>query len=305
MILYHYRGLDKEKVPKVVTHVIVDDSVTTIKVKALYKCRHLVSIVMGDNVQTIEKQAFNGCRSLKCVRLSKVLRHIGLYAFYNCKSLEILIIPSTIERIGSYAFWNCSSLRLLALPDGIDPVHISKEIINRTAIYDIAVDAAGVHYEEDYDGDATGESNHRVNNWLIHYMDDSPLHRICCSVDVSMRQINDYLKENGNASIRQFDAIHEMTPMHMLAMNPHAAGNIVVGSMLNCTLDLAFLRDREGKSPLDYTMHYNLSGLVVMIEALCLHQQQSTTTMNAAVKDARCIDQERGTSRKRIRSIAP
>eukprot|EP00554_Chaetoceros_debilis_P007249 CAMPEP_0194075924 /NCGR_PEP_ID=MMETSP0149-20130528/2818_1 /TAXON_ID=122233 /ORGANISM="Chaetoceros debilis, Strain MM31A-1" /LENGTH=50 /DNA_ID=CAMNT_0038756527 /DNA_START=63 /DNA_END=211 /DNA_ORIENTATION=+ len=50
MRLHIYHGLDDEIVPKDVTHVIVDSSVTVIKEKAFWGCKHLVSLIMGDNV---------------------------------------------------------------------------------------------------------------------------------------------------------------------------------------------------------------------------------------------------------------
>ncbi len=73
MRLYIFRDLDEEKVPKDVTHVIVDDNVTTIKKKAFDMCYHLASIIVGDNVKRIEDFAFRFCLSLRFVRLSKTL----------------------------------------------------------------------------------------------------------------------------------------------------------------------------------------------------------------------------------------
>ena len=63
MKLYIYQGLDNEEVPKDVTHVIVDNSVTIIKREAFLECRRLVSVIMGDNVKRIEAGAFHYCRA--------------------------------------------------------------------------------------------------------------------------------------------------------------------------------------------------------------------------------------------------
>jgi len=64
MKLYIYRGLDNEEVPRDVTHVIVDRSVTVIKEKAFSKYEHLVSVIMGDNIKRIEGAAFWLCSAL-------------------------------------------------------------------------------------------------------------------------------------------------------------------------------------------------------------------------------------------------
>ena len=60
---YIYRGLDNEKVPKDVTHVIVDNSVTVIKKEAFFYCFHLVCVIMGDNVKRIEDDVFYHCHA--------------------------------------------------------------------------------------------------------------------------------------------------------------------------------------------------------------------------------------------------
>ena len=65
MKLYIYQGLENERVPRDVTHVIVDDSVTVVKEDAFSWCEHLVSVIMRDNTKRIEDYAFSyGCHAL-------------------------------------------------------------------------------------------------------------------------------------------------------------------------------------------------------------------------------------------------
>ena len=148
MRLYIYRGLKNEKVPKDVTHVIVDNSVTVIKRRAFSSCYHLVSLTMGDSVKRIEKEAFSRCIALRFIRLSKTLEYIGLYAFWDCDSLEALFLPSSSHRHSTRldrAFSQCRRLRLLILPNEIDLSNVGNGdvIINNTDINQIA-EAAGV-----------------------------------------------------------------------------------------------------------------------------------------------------------------
>ncbi len=77
MKLYIYRGLKNERVPKDITNVNVDSSVTTIEQSAFLECKILVSVIMGDNVKRIEMYAFWDCHALRRIRLSKTLEYNG------------------------------------------------------------------------------------------------------------------------------------------------------------------------------------------------------------------------------------
>ena len=135
--LHLYRGFSKEveKVPRDVTHVIVDDSVTIIKKDAFYWCKHLVSVIMGDNVKRIEDRAFYYCRALCFIRLSKTLEFIGERAFFRCQSLEALFLSLTVVSIKHQAFSGCRSLRLLVLPDDIDIYNSCKATGSSMCVY--------------------------------------------------------------------------------------------------------------------------------------------------------------------------
>ena len=152
MRLHIYHGLNGEIVPKDVTHVIVDSSVTVIKKQAFYDCIHLVSLIMGDNVKRIEGYAFYHCIALRFIRLSKTLEYIGWWAFYRCESLEALFLPSTVKSIKGGAFVHCLSLRLLILPNDIDLDNVGKWIIGETNILEIAKRAGIAYWQANDDG---------------------------------------------------------------------------------------------------------------------------------------------------------
>ena len=224
MKLYIYRGLENEKVPKDVTHVIVASSVTVIRKEAFFECKLLVSVIMGGNVQRIEAHAFYGCCALRFVRLSRTLEYIGRMAFHSCYSLEALFLPSTLKSIGYQAFYVCRSLRLLILPNDIDLDNVGEGIINETVIYQIAKNA-GVEYERasvvtNFGYRITEESIRRVNEWLIHHMDEAPFHKLCYNSSIATKHLNDCLNEHDTDSALVIDTFHGMTPLHMLSMNP-------------------------------------------------------------------------------------
>eukprot|EP01083_Nonionella_stella_P047355 126738_1 len=267
MKLYLYRGLYNESVPELVTHVIVDCSVTVIKKFAFGNCGRLVSVVMTDNVKRIEEWAFCGCDALRYVRLSKTLEHIGEGAFQRCESLEALFLPSTLKSIQDEAFADCDSFRLLILSHDIDLSNVGMDIISSTAIYQIA---EAHNYFGDPRTDPNGLINHRVNEWLFHHMDVAPFHKLCYDSYITTQLINDYLIAHGDDAALQIDPHHGMTPLHILAMNPHAPVHAIL-ALLKANINAASVRDREGKTPLYYALHYNPYALVRMISCLREH----------------------------------
>ena len=285
MRLHIYHGLDGEIVPKDVTHVIVDNSVTVIKKRAFFKCFQLVSLIMGDNVKRIEEYAFIYCRALRFIRLSKALKFIGAYAFYHCESLEALFLQSTVKSIGKWAFSVCRSMRLLILPHDMDLSHVDRNIINGTGIQQIA-EAAGVEYDhrggikvtnESNDGWAEGvtnESNRRVNEWLFHHMDEAPFHKLCSDSSVTTKQISDYLHEHGNDSALAIDPYHGMNPLHILSMNPHAPAD-AIAALFDSNIQTVFCADNQQKTPLEYARDCNVGGLIQIINGLCNHRNSS------------------------------
>jgi len=274
MRLHIYHGLDNENVPKDVTHVIVDNSVTVIKRKAFCECRHLVSLTMGDNVKSIEREAFYYCLAIRFIRLSKALEYIEAGAFYNCESSEVLFLPSTVKSIGRSAFRCCRSMRFLILPHDIDLGKVGNRIIYQTGIEQFAR-TAGVEYN--WNNDLTEESNRRVNEWLFHHMDDAPFHMLCYDSSVTTKQISDFLDEHGNDSALAIDTIHGMTPLHILSMNPHAPADTIL-TLLKTNINAANVGDNRGKTPLYYALYYNPCAFVRMYSYL--HEHNTNTIEN-------------------------
>jgi hypothetical protein len=300
MRLYIYRALDKEKVPWGVTHVMVHESVTTIKIRAFaesehlvsiiigdnvkrienhafFECDNLVSVIMGDNVKRIEYSAFADCFSLRFIRLSKTLEFIGMMAFSSCQSLEALVIPSTLKSIKALAFNECYSLRVMILPRNIDVNNFGEDIINETIIQQIAEQAsyAADEVEED-DEDDCSEIHCRTDDWifLISHMDEMPFHKLCYDSSVNTQKINDYINEHGNNSALQIEAIHGMSPLHMLSMNPYASVD-AISVLFNSNMEAVFRIDNQQKTALDYAREYNVGGMVAMILGLCNNRNSS------------------------------
>uniref|UniRef100_A0A7S3Q5T2 Leucine-rich repeat domain-containing protein n=1 Tax=Chaetoceros debilis TaxID=122233 RepID=A0A7S3Q5T2_9STRA len=269
MILYSYRGDHDERVPSNVSHVIIEESVTTIKEEAFYNCHSLVSVIMGDSVHTIEFAAFSHCRALQFIRLSKTLKVIGIDAFRDCRSLNALFLPSTVNVIQGWSFQYCRSLRFLILPDDFNLSHVGNMIIRGTPIHQFA-EAAGIGYEFDYP-EATDGISPRINEWLFRHMDESPFHKGCYDSSITTRKVNDYLNEHGKASAFAVDAIHGMTPLHILAMNPYASADTIAALHISNT-QAALSADNQGKTTLEYARDNNVGGMVEILMELCNHK---------------------------------
>ena len=83
------------KVPKDVTKVVFDSSVTKVK-----------------------ERAFEGCTKLKEVTLNEGLKSIGKCAFRGCESLRSIKLPSTATEVEARAFQYCTNLKEAVLNEG-------------------------------------------------------------------------------------------------------------------------------------------------------------------------------------------
>ena len=281
MILYRYGGT-QVPFPKNITHAIVDENVSTIREEAFENCIFLVSLIMHDNVKTIERAAFRNCTALHFVRLSKTLDRIGRYAFSCCTSLENLVVPSTLTHLGREAFYLCESLHFLMLPQDLDLVAHTCKDFDKTGIYKKIAFRMNIRYtyknfsfRSPMRGQkvATQRSNERVNRWLTSYMETYSFHKLCYDQSITTIKINDFLAERVNAA-SVVDHYHIMTPLHVLAGNPHAPSGSI-SALYHSHPESVFHLDILYNTPLDLAREYNVDGLLELINCLCIHRDNS------------------------------
>ena len=106
--VYVYNGVDE--VPRDVTHIRVDPSVTTIPEGAFKGRESLVDIVLPEGLIRIEHDAFASC-NLKRINLPSTVSEIGSHAFDNCTKLDGISLPEGLRSIGGWAFSHCCSLQ--------------------------------------------------------------------------------------------------------------------------------------------------------------------------------------------------
>lgn len=123
---------------KLLTSVVIPDTVTKIADYAFYYAVNLQSVVIPDSVTEIGERAFYGCEKLERIVLPAGLTSIADYAFYGCASLCEVVIPETVVSIGKYAFYNCIALDSVEIPETV--TSIGEYAFTNTAWYNGNVD---------------------------------------------------------------------------------------------------------------------------------------------------------------------
>ena len=104
---------------KLVTDLVIPNSVTNIGDYVFYGCRSLTSITIPDSVTSIGNSAFEYCSSLASITIPSRVTNIGDCAFDGCSSLTSVTIPNSVTSIGDYTFYDCSSLASITIPSRV------------------------------------------------------------------------------------------------------------------------------------------------------------------------------------------
>lgn len=107
---------------KLVTNLVIPDTVTAIKAEAFSGCTSITSLIIPDSVTEIGKEAFYSCARLLSVRVGNGVSKIGDSAFAGCSSMNSLTLGTALTEIGDTAFGGCASLKQVSLPNGLTTV---------------------------------------------------------------------------------------------------------------------------------------------------------------------------------------
>ncbi len=265
--VYTFLGVFGERPPPDTTVLIIDQSVKDIPEKAFADCWNLKKCIMNDGVETIGMWAFLDCSAMKAIKLSRSLKHIGQQAFESCSSLEAIFLPSSVEIIESGAFACCTNIRILRLPLDVDVpdtiFYYCEAFFETTQIQDYLYDYT-THQTINID-----EVHQAVINF---YTNLPPLHQACLDTDVNAQSLHDCVDTHGpdNAALRDHDG---MTPLHILAMNPHADVR-VVGACFRVDMNAAVKSDNRGNTPLDYLkVHHDIEYHTFLMASLCMYRE--------------------------------
>ena len=104
---------------KLVTELVILDTVTEIKKYAFYGCTSLTSVRIPTSVKSIGYEVFSYCSNLTSMEIPNSVITIGDYAFWQCSSLVNVTIGNSVTSIGEGAFSSCSSLTSVKIPNSV------------------------------------------------------------------------------------------------------------------------------------------------------------------------------------------
>lgn len=107
---------------KLVTDVVIPDTVTEIKKGTFYGCSSIQNVTVSEGVRSICTNAFAICTGLKTIAIPESLEKIGSEVFWGCSSLEEFSIPECMKTIPEGMFAGNKSLKTIEIPDGITAI---------------------------------------------------------------------------------------------------------------------------------------------------------------------------------------
>ena len=104
------------------TSITIPNSVTSIGVQSFYNCTSLTNVTIPDSVTSIGEDAFHGCTGLTKVTIGNGVTSIGDGAFSGCSGLTSITIPDSVTNIDNAAFKNCTGLTSVAIGNGVTSI---------------------------------------------------------------------------------------------------------------------------------------------------------------------------------------
>ena len=108
----------------VITHVKIEDGVTSIGCEAFRECIRLASIDIPNSITNIEASAFYICTDLTSVTIPDGIKEIKEGTFADCAKLTSVIIPNGVTNIGAKAFAH-TGLTSINIPNNVETIGYS------------------------------------------------------------------------------------------------------------------------------------------------------------------------------------
>lgn len=152
---------------KEITHVVVENGITTIGKNAFASLEKAADTQLPDTITRIEDCAFARCRQLTGIQIPNSVQYIGKQAFQYCSALTNIVLPDSVTECGPQTFQSCTRLTGVTLPTSLQklPYGMFDSCSKLTAV---AV-PAGVKEVENW---AFG-TNSAINS--ITFMGDAPV----------------------------------------------------------------------------------------------------------------------------------
>jgi hypothetical protein len=259
--MYLYTGQSRNEIPRDITHLKIDSSVTEISEEAFRDCDRLIDVGFSEGLKTIGEFAFKGCRLLKILKLPSTVVAIRKYAFSFCYDLTSVEMCDGLERIEEGAFHHCVSLINIRIPKTGNEIH--RHAFSFCAKLQLRCS------EED-----------ALIETLTKRFDNLPIHKLCYEHSYHptafiFEKLNTLMKdkESQEAAINRGQDCFGMTPLHILALsgNPNLDLFKVILKGSNNKMDIV-TKDRHGSLPIHYAC---ISKMPLEIFQLLLDTQRS------------------------------
>lgn len=119
---YAVSGYGGSSAEVVIASVWRGQPVTTIRLRAFFRCTGLTSVTIGNSVTSIGVGAFSGCAGLTNVTIPDSVTSIGEDAFHGCTGLTKVTIGNGVTSIGDGAFGGCPVLTNVTIPDSVTSI---------------------------------------------------------------------------------------------------------------------------------------------------------------------------------------
>ena len=109
---------------KVITGVVIPDSVTEIDTYAFSNCINLSSVKLSQNLKKIGGNVFYNCQALKAIEIPKSLTQTDIYygGAFNSSGLETVTFEEGVTKIPAKLFNQCTSLKEITIPDTVTEI---------------------------------------------------------------------------------------------------------------------------------------------------------------------------------------
>jgi len=270
---YRYFGHDLEYAPSDTTEVIIDQSVKTIKRGAFSHCTKIKSCVMHNQVETIDERAFS-----------------------ECVSLDALFLPSSIKKIGNFAFYKCTNVRIISIPDNVSMCLLGKGIIQ--SCYQLFHTTQIQPYQYHI---GIRNNDNEVNRAIFNFHYNlPPLHKACLDINVTEKSIRQCIDTHGISASGAFSTAYGgMTPLQILALNPHADQGTILACFevnMGAVFEVYSICDKHGrfkatsdKTVLNFLANHNQDVFLQIVTTLCLHRCTGTGN-DTEQEDVRTIE---------------
>jgi serine/threonine protein kinase/alpha-tubulin suppressor-like RCC1 family protein len=115
-------GCDRNAQTVIIPETLEGRPVVAIGDNAFANCKLLQHIGIPESVTSIEAYAFSDCTALSKITLPNSIKSIGDKAFSKCSKLATITLPSNLISIGDDVFAFCESLHRVTIPDSVTQI---------------------------------------------------------------------------------------------------------------------------------------------------------------------------------------